>query len=111
MVRHDNATGKNGRSQLLAAAYDSDERRRAFCYHEPMTREALEMLLERVAAWPDQAQAEFVRSLEDIETRHLGPYRLSDNERKAVQRGLQEMRERKLADDAAVVAVFDRYRA
>lgn len=76
-----------------------------------MTREALEVLLERVATWPEQAQAEFVRSLEDIETRHIGPYRLSDEERKAVQRGLQEMRERKLADDAAVAAIFDRYRA
>ncbi|WP_284422843.1 MULTISPECIES: hypothetical protein [unclassified Bradyrhizobium] len=69
------------------------------------------MLLERVAAWPDQAQAEFVRSLEDIETRHIGPYRLSNDERQAVQRGLREMRERKLADDAAVAAVFDRFRA
>ena len=69
------------------------------------------MLLERIATWPDQAQAEFVRSLEDIEARHLGPYRLSEVERKAVQRGLQEMREGKLADDAAVAAVFDRYRA
>ncbi|MGJ5138392.1 hypothetical protein ACQR1V_10415 [Bradyrhizobium oligotrophicum] len=96
---------------MLVAAYDCDARRGAFCYNDLMTREALEMLLERVAAWPDQAQAEFVRSLEDIETRHLGPYRLSDNERKAVQRGLQEMRERKLADDAAVAAMFNRYRA
>ncbi|MGY3449446.1 hypothetical protein [Bradyrhizobium sp. USDA 4353] len=76
-----------------------------------MTRDALEILLERVAAWPDQAQAEFVRSVEDIETRHLGPYRLSDDERKAVQRGLQEMRDRKLATDDAVAAVFNRYRA
>ncbi len=75
-----------------------------------MTRDAIEMLLERVATWPDQAQAEFVRSLEDIETRHLGPYRLSDAERKAVRRGLQEMRERKLADDTAVAAVFSRFR-
>ncbi|MGJ5204307.1 hypothetical protein [Bradyrhizobium sp. HKCCYLR20261] len=76
-----------------------------------MTREALEVLLERVATWPEQAQAEFVRSLEEIEARHIGPYRLSDEERKAVQRGLREMRERKLADDAAVAAVFNRYRA
>jgi len=49
--------------------------------------------------------------LEDIEMRHLGPYRLSEDERKAVQRRLQEMRERKLADEAAVAAVFNRYRA
>ncbi|MGJ5216772.1 hypothetical protein ACQR1Q_07920 [Bradyrhizobium oligotrophicum] len=38
-------------------------------------------------------------------------YCLSDDERKAIGRGLQEMRERKFADEAAVSAVFDRYRA
>ncbi|GLH78030.1 hypothetical protein SSBR45G_29380 [Bradyrhizobium sp. SSBR45G] len=93
------------------AADDPTAKCSALCYPKSMTREALEMLLERVAAWPDQAQAEFVRSLEDIETRHIGPYRLSNDERQAVQRGLREMRERKLADDAAVAAVFDRFRA
>jgi hypothetical protein len=76
-----------------------------------MTREILEILLERISAWPEQAQAEFVQSIDTIENKHLGPYRLSDDERTAVRRGLQEMRERKLADDDAVAAVFDRYRA
>jgi hypothetical protein len=38
-------------------------------------------------------------------------YRLSDDERAAVRRGLREMRERKLASDEAVAAVFDRYRS
>lgn len=47
----------------------------------------------------------------DIETRSLRAYCLSDDERKAIGRGLQEMRERKFADEAAVSAVFDRYRA
>jgi hypothetical protein len=39
------------------------------------------------------------------------PYRLSDDERKAVCRGLAEMRARRLASDQAVAAVFDRYRS
>jgi hypothetical protein len=76
-----------------------------------MTREALEILLERISTWPEDAQEEFVRSLESIEQKYLGPYRLSDDERKSVQRGLMEMRERRLADDDAVAAVFNRYRA
>jgi hypothetical protein len=76
-----------------------------------MTRQSLEILLERVSAWPEQAQEEFVRSVAAIENKHFGPYRLSDDERKAVRRGLAEMRDRKLADDDAVAAVFRRYRA
>jgi predicted transcriptional regulator len=38
-------------------------------------------------------------------------YRLSDDERTAVRRGLAEMREGKLASDEAVAAVFNRYRS
>jgi hypothetical protein len=75
-----------------------------------MTRQGLEILLERVSTWPEEAQEEFVRSVANIEDKHLGPYRLSDDERNAVRRGLAEMRERKFANDDAIAAVFDRYR-
>ena len=75
-----------------------------------MTRQGLEILLERVSTWPEEAQDEFVRSVADIESRHLGVYRLSDEERDAVRRGLADMREGKLATDAEVAAVFNRYR-
>ena len=37
----------------------------------------VEALLERVADWPEEAQAELVRSIVDIETKHLGVYKLS----------------------------------
>jgi hypothetical protein len=75
-----------------------------------MTREALEILLERVSTWPEAAQEELVKSVVDIEDKHFGIYRLSDDERIAVRRGLAEMRDRKLASDDAVAAVFNRYR-
>jgi len=75
-----------------------------------MTRQGLEILLERVSTWPDEAQEELVRSIAEIENKHLGPYRLSEDERNAVRRGQSEMRDRKLADDGAVAAVFNRYR-
>lgn len=74
-----------------------------------MTKEALEILLERVSAWPEEAQQELMRSLTDIENRHLGIYRLSDDERNAVRRGLKDMREGRLASDDEVAAVFNRY--
>jgi hypothetical protein len=76
-----------------------------------MTKKGLEILLERVAAWPEAAQEEFVRSLSDIEKKHLGIYQLSAEERVAVRQGLREMREGRIASDEAVAAVFARYRA
>jgi len=76
-----------------------------------MTRQGLEILLERVSTWPEEAQEEFVRSVANIENKHLGSYRLSDAERDAVRRGLAEMRAGRIASDAAVAAVFNRYRA
>jgi hypothetical protein len=75
-----------------------------------VTRQGLEILLERVLSWPEEAQDELVRSIADIETRHIGPDRLNDEERSAVRRGLAEMREGRLASDDAVAAAFDRYR-
>jgi predicted transcriptional regulator len=75
-----------------------------------MTRKGLEILLERVSTWPEEAQEEFVRSVAEIETKHFGVYRLSDEERNAVRLGLADMREGRLASDAEVAAVFNRYR-
>jgi predicted transcriptional regulator len=75
-----------------------------------MTRQGLEILLERVSTWPEEAQDEFVKSVADIESKHIGVYRLSDEERDAVRRGLADMREGRLASDTEVAAVFNRYR-
>jgi hypothetical protein len=75
---------------------------------------ALESLIERAAALPEEAQAEFVDAvadaIEQIETKHGRVYRLSDDERTGIERGLREMRERRFASDDAVAAVFLRAR-
>ena len=52
-----------------------------------MTRQGLEILLERVSTWPEEAQEELLRSVAGIEQKHFGIYRLSDDERSAVRRG------------------------
>jgi hypothetical protein len=70
----------------------------------------LETLLDRISAWPEEAQAELVESILRIESKHLGIYRLSDDERAAVRRGLEEMRAGQFATDEEVAAVFNRYR-
>ena len=76
-----------------------------------MTKQSLEMLLERVATWPEGAQQELVQTIAEIEKKHLGVYKLSNEERAAVRRGLREMREGKIASEEEVAAVFARYRA
>jgi predicted transcriptional regulator len=71
----------------------------------------VETLLERIADWPEEAQAELVQSIVDIETKHLGVYKLDPDERAAIERGLEEMRQGKFASDEQVAAVFNRYRS
>jgi hypothetical protein len=71
----------------------------------------VETLLERIADWPEEAQAELVQSIVDIETKHLGVYKLDPDERAAIERGLEEMRQSKFASDEQVAAVFNRYRS
>jgi hypothetical protein len=71
----------------------------------------VETLLERIADWPAEAQAELVQSIVDIEAKHLGVYKLSPDERTAIERGIEEMRQGKFASDEQVAAVFNRYRS
>jgi predicted transcriptional regulator len=70
----------------------------------------LESLIERVAALPEEAQDELLDHIAIIEAKHSGVYELSDDERTAVRRGLEEMRQGKFASDEEVEAVFSRYR-
>jgi hypothetical protein len=71
----------------------------------------VETLIERVADWPQDAQAEVVKSIVDIEAKHFGVYKLSTEERTAIEEALAEMRQGKFASDEEVAAVFNRYRS
>jgi hypothetical protein len=71
----------------------------------------IETLLERIADWPKEAQAGLVQSIVDIETRHLGVYKLNPDEQAAIEQGLEEMRQGKFASDEEVTALFNRYRS
>ena len=59
---------------------------------------------------PEEAQEELLDHIAIIEAKHSGLYELSDDERTAVRRGLEEMRQGKFATDEEVEAVFSRYR-
>jgi hypothetical protein len=68
----------------------------------------VETLLERVANWPEEAQAELVKSIVDIETRHFGVYKLNDEERAAIKEALQEAERGEFVPDEVVAAFFKR---
>jgi predicted transcriptional regulator len=76
-----------------------------------MDKEEIADLIERVASLSDEAQAELVEAISNIETKYMGVYRLSDDERAAVERGLEEMRHGKFASEEEVEEVFSRFRA
>jgi hypothetical protein len=69
----------------------------------------LETLLDRAASWPEEAQGELLRFTIDTEAKHFGVYRLSDQERAAIERGLDDIRAGRFASDE-IAALFARYR-
>ena len=97
-----------GRVTILTAKPDADATE--ICYSGVMTRESLEILLDRVAAWPEEDQEKVARFIDEIEANRREIYQLNDQERAAVRRGFEEMRTGQLASDEEVAAVFTRYR-
>jgi hypothetical protein len=73
-----------------------------------MTAKALREILERAEAWPEEAQEEAVNFLLAIEQELADPYVLTDEDRAAIERGLDDMRHGRFATDEQVSAVFRR---
>lgn len=70
-----------------------------------------ESILNRIADWPEEAQAELMQPAAEIEVRHLGVYRLSDDERMAVREGLAQADRGEFVPDEVVAAYFNKHRA
>jgi hypothetical protein len=70
-----------------------------------------ERLMERVATLPEELLDEVARSIEDIVAWHQsGVYRLTDDERAAVQRGTDAARRGDFAPDEEVTELYNRLR-
>jgi hypothetical protein len=69
----------------------------------------LQKYLERIPAWPKQAQNELVRSMAEIEHRYSEPYHVDDDERAALERSAEDVRKNRFATDSDVEAVLTRY--
>jgi predicted transcriptional regulator len=70
-----------------------------------------ETILDRIADWPEEAQQEVMQAVVDIEAKHFGVYRLSDDERTAVREGLAQAERSEFVPDDVVEAYFNKYRA
>ena len=71
----------------------------------------VESILDRIADWPEEARAELMQAVTDIEMKHLGVYRLSDDERIAVREGYAQSERGEFVPDDVVAAYFNKYRA
>jgi restriction endonuclease Mrr len=69
----------------------------------------LQKYLQRIPAWPKEAQDELVRSMVEIEHRYSERYQLDDEERAALERSAEDVRKNRFATDDDVEAVFTRY--
>jgi predicted transcriptional regulator len=70
----------------------------------------LKNILERVETWPEAAQEEAVQSLLAIEREMSEPYELTEEDRAAIDRSLDDMRHGRFATAEQVAAVFNRHR-
>lgn len=75
-----------------------------------MTKEDFDRILDRARHWPDSLRDKAAEVLLEIEA--LGSERivLSDDERRGVERGLDDVRAGRFATDEEVSALFARYR-
>jgi hypothetical protein len=77
-----------------------------------MARNQVKEILDRVLTWHGgaEAQREAVASLETIEEEFIGSFELSSDDREALERSADDMRNGRFATDDNVRKVFDRYR-
>ena len=76
-----------------------------------MTKEQIERVLERVRRWSRPLQEEAVEMLLAIEAMGDRPLVLSEEERRGVERGLDDVRNGRFAPDKDMAALFARYKA
>ena len=69
----------------------------------------LKKYLQRIPAWPKEAQDELVRSMAEIEHRYSELYHVDDQERAALERSAEDVRQNRFAADHDVEATFTRY--
>jgi predicted transcriptional regulator len=68
-------------------------------------------ILRRAESWPEEDQAELVNLARLIEARRSGVYRLSDDERAAVRKGVEAARRGEFAADEEIERFYQLHRS
>jgi hypothetical protein len=74
------------------------------------SKHELQILIQRIAGLPEDAQAELLQSLVEMRANDLGVYELDDDERAALARSAEDMRHGRFASEEAMEQMFARYR-
>jgi hypothetical protein len=74
-----------------------------------MQTKDLKKFLSRIPAWPKDAQDELIRSMAEIETRYGNVYHLDADERAALKRSAQDVRNKRFASNDETDSVFGRF--
>jgi hypothetical protein len=75
-----------------------------------MTKTEIEAVLDRVKTWPPERQEEAMLVLLEMEADATGVYRLTEDDRRAIELSQEQARRGEFATDEQVAAVFNRYR-
>jgi hypothetical protein len=70
----------------------------------------LKEIVKRVETWPEEAQEEAIATLQAIEAELAEPHELTEDDRRAIDRGLEDVRRGRIASDEEVSRLFTRYR-
>ena len=70
----------------------------------------LREIIGRVDTWSEEAQEEALQLLLALEQEYAEPYELTDEDRRAIDRRLEDMQQRRFASNDQVAAIFDRSR-
>ena len=78
------------------------------CYLLPMNAK-LQNLFERIAALPDELLGEIEQSIDEIERWRGDVFRLTDEERTAVRKGMEAARRGEFVTDEELAAFYRRH--
>lgn len=71
----------------------------------------LQAIMERAATWPEYAQVQLAQVASEIEAElAAGTYHATENELRAIDRGLREAAEGRFVSDEDIEAVFAKHR-
>jgi predicted transcriptional regulator len=75
-----------------------------------MTKKLAEFI-KRAESWPEEAQEQALATLQSIEQEIRQPHELSEDDRRAIDRGLADAKAGRFASDEEVEQLFARFRS